>query len=330
MVGETAGVLVAVPRYCLAVVGDAPRSDRALGVGGAVASAIAWGASGVIAKAIDMGGLAVVTYRFWLSTVAFFAFMALTKRLPSRASFVAATPGGLALAADVALFFSAVKLTTVANATVLAAMQPLLMMYLGTKLLGERVRQTQVVWSVVALAGVGFLVFGSSGLEQWNPYGDMLAIAALVAWTGYMFFSKSSQGSVTPLEYTAITGLITAMVCTVLALLFGQDLSWPTGRSWTLLIVMAFGSGLCAHLLMNWALTRIPVWLGSTTTLIIPTAATALAWLWLDEPVTAIQIGGIIITLIAVAAITSSRQREPADTSGETTTETSDAGSTSP
>jgi drug/metabolite transporter (DMT)-like permease len=274
---------------------------------------MAWGASGVIAKAIDMGGLAVVTYRFWLSTVAFFTFMALTKRLPSRASFMAATPGGLALAADVALFFSAVKLTTVANATVLAAMQPLLMMYLGTKLLGERVMRTQIVWSVIALVGVGFLVFGSSGLDQWNPYGDLLSIAALVAWTGYMFFSKSSQGSVTPLEYTAITGLITAVVCTVLALIFGQDLSWPTATSWMLLLVMAFGSGLCAHLLMNWALTRIPVWLGSTTTLIIPTAATAMAWLWLDEPVTAIQIGGIAITLMAVAAITRSRASDRSD-----------------
>ena len=152
-----------------------------------------------------MGGLAVVAYRFWLSTVAFFIFMALSGRLPSRTAMRAALPGGLALAADVAFFFSAVKLTTVANATVLAAMQPLLMMYLGTRLLGERVRWMQVGWSVIALVGVAMLVFGSSGLDQWSPRGDLLAVGALVAWTGYMFFSKSSQGSVSPLEYTAIT-----------------------------------------------------------------------------------------------------------------------------
>lgn len=285
---------------------DAP-SDQTVGIGGAVISAIAWGASGVIAKAIDMGGLAVVSYRFWMSTIAFFAFMAATKRLPSRAAFTAAAPGGFALAIDVALFFSAVKLTTVANATVLAAMQPLLMMYLGTRLLGEQVRRVQVVWSVAAFCGVAFLVFGSSGFEEWNPYGDALAIGALVAWTGYMFFSKASQGSVTPLEYTAITGLISAVVCTILALVFGQDLSWPTTRSWLLLAVMAFGSGLCAHLLMNWSLTRIPVWLGSTTTLIIPAAATAMAWAWLEEPAAPIQVIGILITLVAVGAITRSR-----------------------
>ena len=70
---------------------------------------------------------------------------------------------------------------------------------------------------------------------------------------------------------------------------------------------MAFGSGLCAHLLMNWALTKIPVWLGSTMTLFIPAAATAMAWAWLDEPVTSIQIGGIAVTLVAVGAITLGR-----------------------
>ncbi len=311
--GPVAGGRWAGSGYCLLVTAEVAKTDRTLGIGGALVSAIAWGASGVIAKAIDMGGLAVVSYRFWLSTVAFFGFMAISGRLPSRATFKAATPGGLALAADVALFFSAVKLTTVANATVLAAMQPLLMMYLGTKLLGERVGRGKVGWSVIALVGVGLLVFGSSGLEQWNPLGDLFAIGALIAWTGYMFFSKSTQGSVTPLEYTAITGLISAVVCTVLALMFGQDLSWPTARSWLLLSVMAFGSGLCAHLLMNWALTRIPVWLGSATTLIIPTAATGMAWLWLGESITDIQMAGILVTLVAVAAITLSRGSRTVD-----------------
>ncbi len=280
---------------------------QTIGVGAAFVSTVAWGASGVIAKAIDMGGLAVVAYRFWLSTLAFFAFMALARRLPSPAAFTAALPGGLALAGDVVLFFSAVKLTTVANATVLAAMQPLLMMYLGHRLLGERIRRSHIGWSVVALGGVAILVFGSSGLAEWSPVGDLLAVGALVAWTGYLFFSKATQASVTPLEYTAITGLVSAVVATGLALLFGQDLSWPTTRSWILLGVMAFGSGLCAHLLMNWALTRIPVWLGSTMTLTIPAAATGMAWLWLGESVTGLQIAGILVTLLAVAAITAGR-----------------------
>ncbi|MEM7275274.1 MAG: DMT family transporter [Actinomycetota bacterium] len=296
---------------------SSPDRPQPLGVAGAFGAAVAWGASGVIAKSIDMDGLAVVAYRFWLSAIVLFVFMAFSGRLPSRTAVVAALPGGLALAADVALFFSAVKLTTVANATVLTAMQPLLMMYLGSRLLGERVGRSQVLWSVVALSGIGLLVYGSAGQAEWDPLGDLLAIGALVAWTGYLFFSKSSQGRVTPLQYTGITALLSAIGATVLAPVFGQDLGWPTARSWLLLGVMAFGSGLCAHLLMNWALTRIPVWLGSATTLLIPASASAMAWIWLDEPLGPGQLFGIALTMLALGAITIGRSQPgtvPAET----------------
>ena len=47
------------------------RTGQSIGALGAVSATIAWGASGVIAKAIEMESLAVVVYRFWLSTVVF-------------------------------------------------------------------------------------------------------------------------------------------------------------------------------------------------------------------------------------------------------------------
>lgn len=272
-----------------------------------MASAFAWGASGVFAKAISLGGLAVVAYRFWLSTIVFFVFMAATNRLPSRRAFRAGFPGAIALAVDVVLFFSAVKLTTVANATVVASLQPLLMMALGVRLLGETVRRSQVGLALIALVGVAVLMYGSTGSPQWSATGDLLAVGALLAWTAYMFFSKSSQGELSPMEYTAIAGLVSAIVATVLAFAFGQDMSWPSTNDWLLLSAMAFGSGMCAHLMMNWALTRIPVWLGSTMTLIIPAAATAMAWAWLGESATLVQLGGIAISLTALAGLTYSR-----------------------
>ncbi len=273
---------------------------------------VAWGASGVLAKSIDMAGLSVVVYRFWLSTIVFAGYLAVAGfRRPESAMTWAklriALPGGIGLALDVAFFFSAVKLTTVANATVMVSLQPLVMMYLGSRLLGERVGLRQVVWSMVALVGVGLLIYGSSGLPEWSPEGDLLALGALLAWVAYLFFSKATQGQLNPVEYTAATGLITAVVNTPLAILFGQDLSWPTTRSWLLLGLMTFGSGMCAHLLMNWSLTRIPVWLGSTMSLLIPPSAALIAWAALGERVTILQGAGIALALAALLAITRSR-----------------------
>ena len=271
---------------------------------------VAWAASGVIAKAIDLPSLVVVVYRFWLSSFVFLAVLTFVgvrrgeMQLTWRKLRIA-LPGGLGLAADVAFFFSAVKLTTVANATIVIALQPLLMMYLGTRLLGERVRAIQIFWSLVALCGVGVLVFGSSGLPEWSLTGDLLSAGALLAWTAYLFFSKATGDRLTPLEYTAATGLITAVVNTPLVFVFGQDMSWPDTRSWMLLAAMVLGSGMGAHLLMNWSIQRIPVWFGSTMfSMLIPACAAAMAWIFLDEAMNLVQGVGILVTLAALAAIT--------------------------
>ena len=50
-------------------------------------------------------------------------------------------------------------------------------------------------------------------------------------------------------------------------------------------MLLALVPGLLGHGLMNWSLTRIPVWLGSTLTLAIPVTSTILAWLFIDEDV---------------------------------------------
>ena len=174
----------------------------------------------------------------------------------------------------------------------------------------------QIVWSFVALVGVGLLVFGSSGLPEWSLSGDLLSAGALLAWTAYLFFSKATDGRLTPLEYTAATGLITAAVNTPLVFVFGQELSLPTARNWLLLGLMVFGSGMCAHLLMNWSLRRIPVWFGSTVlSMLIPASAAGMAWVFLGEAVTWLQGVGIAVTLAALIAITragSSGRDEPA------------------
>jgi drug/metabolite transporter (DMT)-like permease len=264
---------------------------------------IGWGASGVLAKAIDLDSLVVVAYRFWTSTIIFFAFLALRGRPMSMRKFKRALPGGIGLALDVAFFFTAIKLTAVANATVIVSMQPVVMLYLSTKMLGEKVSKAQVVWSGVALVGVVVLLFGSSGLPEANWRGDLLAAAAILAWTAYLYYSKTTQDVLDPVEYTAATGMVAAAINTPLIFVFGQTMELPSRADLGFLALMVFGSGLAAHLLMNWSLTKIPIWVGSVMSLMIPAGATLMAWFFLDESITLLQSAGIGLTLLALAAI---------------------------
>lgn len=211
--------------------------------------------------------------------------------------------GGIALGVDVALFFSAIKLTNVVNATLIGSLQPVVVGVVAARFFGERIKRVDIAWSGVALVGVIGVVVASNGTPEWSARGDLLAVAAMVAWSGYFIFSKESKKRLSSTEYTAGTAVWTAAINTPLAVVFGQDLSWPSNRDLLLLGAMTFIAGVIGHVLMNWSLVRIPLWIGSTFTLLIPVVASLLAWVFLDEALSLGQLAGAALVLLALAAI---------------------------
>jgi len=55
---------------------------------------------------------------------------------------------------------------------------------------------------------------------------------------------------------------------------------------------------------------RVPLWLGSVLTLLIPVVGAVVAWIFLDEALTAVQIAAIGVVVAALASIVMS-QDEP-------------------
>jgi len=278
-----------------------PAGDNSLGIIGAAVAVTAWGASGVLAKAIEMDALALSAYRFWMYAIAIIVFMAVRGTPLTLAALRHSSAGGIALAVDVAFFFSAVKATTIVDATVIGSMQPVILMMAAGPLFGERISLRNVFWAGAALSGAIAVILASAGSPEWNLEGDLLAAGALFAWSAYFIFSKRAKGTISPMEFTAGTALWVAVVSTILALLFGQDLSPPTAVSWFWLTVMAFGSGVLGHSVMNWSLVRIPLWMGSVLTLLVPVVSSLLAWAFLSE---AISLGQAVAMAVVIGALT--------------------------
>jgi drug/metabolite transporter (DMT)-like permease len=66
--------------------------------------------------------------------------------------------------------------------------------------------------------------------------------------------------------------------------------------------MIAFGSVL-GHGLMNWSLVRIPLWIGSTFTLLSPVASAAVAWIALGEALNWTQVTGMVLVLVSLGVI---------------------------
>ncbi len=260
------------------------------------------GIGSVVAKASDIAGPVLALHRAWLAAVLYVGvFLAMGNRI-SRASLRAAAPGGLAFGIQLAFFFSAIQLTTVANATMVIALQPVAILLFFSRRFGETVTRVELALSALALVGVGLVVFGSSGSPSWSPGGDLLAVGALASWTLYFVGSKQARRTLGAFEYQGVSLLFSSAVMVPVALLFSGTFDPGPGRWWWIAAMVAIpGTG---HLLMNWAHPRVPLALVSELTLFSPVVSVALAAAVLEgESVNVLQVVGMAMVLAALAVL---------------------------
>ena len=288
-----------------------PAPQRGLGYGAAIAALVFWGGQAVIVKGVKLDPLPLVFYRIWLAVFWSIGVLYLTGGRLDRSVLRRCLVGGIAFGLDLVLFFTALKLTTVANATVIASLQPVLLVFAAPFFFKEKVRRLDIGLAAVAVVGVAVVVYGASGLPQWSARGDVLALATLFAWTGYFVASKAARANLSAAEFTAGATLVAAVVVTPFAALSGQSWGPPTGVDWFWIAMMAIGPGWAGHYLMNWALGHVPIWFGGCVALASPVASTALAALFLNESITGLQGAGMALTLgtLVVMTLLSSRQQ---------------------
>lgn len=285
-------------------------SDHKLGLIAVLVAITAWGTTSVIIKSIEMNAIAIAFWRFLIYALMLTVWtIARGGHLTWRVLRVSA-PGGVLLSGDVLLFFTAVKVTNVVNATTIGAMQPLVIAVFATQLFGEKISRREIGAAIVAIAGVVVIVTQSAGTPEWSGAGDLAAIGALFCWSGYFVIAKRLSARLTPMEFTTGTSWWVAAIALPVGFLFRQDMSPPSGSDWPWLVLLIFVGGVLGHYLMNWGIPRVPLWLSSTLTLMIPVVASVAAWFFLDEPLTAIQLAAMGVVVGALAVIVTA-QRAP-------------------
>jgi drug/metabolite transporter (DMT)-like permease len=280
------------------------------GMSAALLAVVAWGAGPVMARGIHMPGMAVVFYRLWIGGLLTAGVLYARKGRLSWRVLRLSLAGGVAFGINISFFFSALKLTTVANATVISALQPALLFLVAGPMFGEHVRARDVAWTATAIGGVSLVVFGAHSSHGHELRGDLLAVGALFAWSYYFVASKQARRHLGALEYQTAMTLVSAAVATPIAVLSGQALAPghydATTWMWLLLIV---AGGAVGHLAMNYAHAHVRLTITSLLTLSTPVTSAAGAALFLHEGVSWAQALGMAIVLAALAIVISGRTR---------------------
>lgn len=207
---------------------SAPAARPALGVASAVTAVVVWGTSSVLIKEIDgLNGVAISAFRLWIGAVIITAVFLVSGGRVTWGLLRTSFWGAVFFLADIVLFFSALQETSVANATVIGALQPLLMLVVSGPLFGERPHLSDGAWGLVAVGGAAVVVLGGDGGGANSLEGDLLAVGALVAWTGYFITSKTARTLLTSFEYLTGLSIVSAVLVVPVPFLLGQPLGAP-------------------------------------------------------------------------------------------------------
>jgi drug/metabolite transporter (DMT)-like permease len=201
-----------------------------------------------------------------------------------------------------------VAFTSVANATLLANMTPVVVTAGAWALLGERITGRFLAGLALALAGTSMLVGNSLDLGRRFVIGDGFGLVTAMFYGSYLLSVAGLRARYATARIMYASTAISAVILLPLAIASGESIVPLTPRGWLILIGLAWicqvlGTGLIAY-----ALGHLPASYSSLVILVQPLAASMFGWLVLGETLGSLQMAGGVAVLNGILLARAPRQ----------------------
>ena len=208
---------------------------------------------------------------------------------------------GLAFACDLAFWHTSIKLTSVANSTLLANLASIFVTLAAWVFLRQKPTAVFLAGLAAALAGVAMLVKTSLEFSSTGLAGDALGVVTAMFYAGYILAVKGLRDrGETTLRLMAVTSTLTAVILLPVALASGEQMLPQTAYGWATLLGLALVSHAAGQGLIAYALAHLPATFSSVGLLLQPVIAALFAWVLLAEPLVPLQIAGGVVVLIGI------------------------------
>jgi drug/metabolite transporter (DMT)-like permease len=265
-----------------------------------LAGACVIGAAGILVRLADVGPAAAGMWRLMFA-LPLLAMLAARSPRGIGGPSTLATLAGIAFALDLGFWHYGLTHTSVAKATVLTNLTPVVVTAVAWIVFGQR--PTRVFLAAVALAVSGAWIMAAArggGTSGSNPLlGDLLSTTTAF-WYALYFLAMSAarrhDAAMRVMFWSTVTG---APLLLCAAWLLGESLVPATAGGWavgvTLGSVHVAGQGLIA-----WALGRLPAATASVTVLVQPVVAAVLGGMVFGERLGLWQFVGAAVALSGV------------------------------
>ena len=256
----------------------------------------------IIARYLD--NVPAVTISFWrmgLGALILWSIGLVKKQVPLRSENLKRTIiAGIFLGIHFALFFGSIKLTTIANATFLGTLAPLITFIIEKYILKRSHAAGLILGLVLAVCGAVIIVGHRFDFSSDYTIGNLLAIACSIFLGMAFIISENVRKEVGTISYSRTLFSTASVTLFIIAFLMGTALTGFSSYEFGGLLLLGIIPTILGHGSMYYAIRYVSPTVVASTPMGEPILASIMAWFLFQEAVGVATLIGGSITLVGL------------------------------
>ena len=258
--------------------------------------------SPIIARYLEnVPAVAISFWRMGFGAIILWGISSVRKQCPLRNDNLKRTlMAGVFLGIHFALFFGAIKLTTIANAAFLGTLAPVITFLIEKYILKRNHAPTVILGLGLAICGAIIIVGNKFDYSSSYTIGNLLAVACSIFLGMAFIISENVRQEVGTISFSRTLFSTAAVTLLIIAILSGTRLMGFSTFEYTGLIMLGIVPTLLGHGSMYYAIRYVSPTVVASTPMGEPVLASIMAWFLFQEAVGIATLIGGSITFIGL------------------------------
>jgi drug/metabolite transporter (DMT)-like permease len=276
---------------------------RTLGVLAVLGLVVAFSVSSTLAKRAETPGVLIAFWRLAVVSLAWNVVLWSSGRRVQLRDVKAVWIPAVFFGLNLAVFFAGATHNSVANAALIGACAPLVIVPVGALLFGESIDRRALVFAVIAFGGVALVLLSAPPGGDASLEGNVFGVVAMFLLVGYVASARYFRREMDVTSFMATICPIATVAVFPVALVHGGALA-VSSTGWTYVLILGLTSGIAAQGLLIYAQKTIQIGTIGIAQDAQPALAVVWSFLLLGEIVNARQGIGIAVVIGGLVAFT--------------------------
>ncbi|GBE24719.1 EamA-like transporter family protein [bacterium BMS3Bbin02] len=270
-----------------------------------------YASSAVVVRGTDLTANVFAFWRIWLGAL-IFGIVLLWRRSRGHAFLPVSgrkylVMGGVMFGVNHLFYVAAIKATSVNDVTLINRLSPIVVGVLAVKFFGEKPGFRFFLGAVVGIAGSAMVVLGGASAAGGDLWGMFAAVMTMLTYTLFFLISKRARDYMDATAFLSGALIVAAGAVSLFAAVQTVPVFDVAPRALLPVVFVALVPGGLGHVAMTWPLKWVPANLPPVLMLGLPILSGGLAWIFLGEAATPVQLVGGVITLVGAGMAIMSR-----------------------